>query len=85
MYRNVTQGIKCENQNWIREKVKGTRSCEVLIIIIIIIIISATGIIPKSLSQRLKRLNLHPNTYIQMLTVAILGTCSIVRNFLNYT
>jgi hypothetical protein len=43
------------------------------------IVISATGIIPKSLSQSLKRLNLHPNTYIQILTVAILGTCSIVR------
>jgi hypothetical protein len=49
------------------------------------IVISATGIIPKSLSQSLKRLNMHPNTYIQMLTVVILGTCSIVRNFLNYT
>jgi hypothetical protein len=49
------------------------------------IVISATGIIPKSLSQSLARLNLHPNTYIQMLTVVILGTCSIVRNFLNYT
>jgi hypothetical protein len=49
------------------------------------ILISATGIIPKSLSQSLKRLNLHPNTYIQMQKVVILGTCSIVRNFLNYT
>jgi fructose-1,6-bisphosphatase/sedoheptulose 1,7-bisphosphatase-like protein len=49
------------------------------------IVISATGIIPKSLSQSLKRLNLHPNTYIQTQTVVILGTCSIVRNFLNYT
>jgi hypothetical protein len=49
------------------------------------IVISATGIIPKSLSQSLKRLNLHPNTYIQMQTAVILGTCSIVRNFLNYT
>jgi hypothetical protein len=49
------------------------------------IVISATGIILKSLSQSLKRLNLHPHTYIQMQTVAILGTCSIVRNFLNYT
>jgi hypothetical protein len=48
------------------------------------IVISATGIIPKSLSRSLKRLNLHPNTYIQMQTVVILGTCSIVRNFLNY-
>jgi hypothetical protein len=49
------------------------------------IVISATGIIPKSLSQILERLNLHPNTYIQMQKVVILGTCSIVRNFLNYT
>jgi hypothetical protein len=49
------------------------------------IVISATGVIPKSLSQSLKRLNLHPNTYIQMQKVVILGICSIVRNFLNYT
>jgi hypothetical protein len=49
------------------------------------IVISATGIIPKSLSQSLKRLNLHPNTYIQMQKVVIFGTCSIVRNVLNYT
>jgi hypothetical protein len=49
------------------------------------IVISATGITPKSLSQSLKRLNLHPNTYIQMQKVVSLGTCSIVRNFLNYT
>jgi hypothetical protein len=49
------------------------------------IVISATGIIPKSLSQSLKRLNLHPNAYIQMQKVVILGTCSTVTNFLNYT
>jgi hypothetical protein len=49
------------------------------------IVISATVIIPKTLSQSLKRLNLHPNTYIQMQKVVIFGTCSIVRNFLNYT
>jgi uncharacterized membrane protein YkvI len=49
------------------------------------IVIAGTGIIPKSLSQSLKRLNLHPNTYIQMQKVVILGTCSVVRNFLNYT
>jgi hypothetical protein len=48
------------------------------------IVISATGIIPKSLSQSLRRLNLHPNTYIQMQKVVTLGTYSIVRNFLNY-
>jgi hypothetical protein len=48
------------------------------------IVISSTGVIPKSLSQSPKRLNLHPNTYIQMQKSVIFGTCSIVRNFLNY-
>jgi hypothetical protein len=48
------------------------------------IVISSTGVIPKSLSQSPKRLNLHPNTYIQIQKSVILGTCSIVRNFLNY-
>jgi hypothetical protein len=47
-------------------------------------VISSTAVIPKSISQSLKRLNLHPNTYIQMQKSVILGTCSIVRNFLNY-
>ena len=54
------------------------------------------GVIPKSLLQSRKRLNLHPNTYtytyiyiyiyiyIQMQKSVILGTYSIVRNFLNY-
>jgi hypothetical protein len=45
------------------------------------IAISSTGLIPKSLSQSLQRLNLYPNTYIQMQKCVILGTCSIVRNF----
>jgi len=48
------------------------------------IVISSTGVIPKSLSQSLTTLNLHPNTYIQLQRSVILGTCSIVRNFLNY-
>jgi len=48
------------------------------------IVISSTGVIPKSLSQSLTRLNLHPNTYIQLQKYVILGTCSIARNFLNY-
>jgi len=52
---------------------------------VISIVISSTGVIPKSLSQSLKRLNLHPNAYIQMQKSVILGTCSIVRNFLNHT
>jgi hypothetical protein len=51
---------------------------------VIPIVISSTGVIPKSLSQNLKRLNLHPTTYTQTQKSVILGTCSIVRNFLNY-
>jgi len=51
---------------------------------VIPIVIPSTGVIPKSLSQSLTRLNLHPNTYTQMHKSVILGTCSIVRNFLNY-
>jgi hypothetical protein len=47
-------------------------------------VILPMGVIQKSLSQSLKGLNLHPNTYIQMQKSVILGTCSIVRNFLNY-
>ena len=64
----------------------------VIIIIIIIImkrkaaqvipiVISSTAVIPKSLSQSLTTLNLHPNTYIQLQKSVILGTRSIVRNF----
>jgi hypothetical protein len=41
----------------------------------------STGVIPKSLSQNLTRLNLHPNTYIEMQKSVILGTCSIVKTF----
>ena len=48
------------------------------------IVISSTGVIPKSISQSLTRLNLQPNTYIQPQKSVILGTCSFVRNFLNY-
>jgi hypothetical protein len=48
------------------------------------IVISSTGVIPKLLSQSLTRLNLHPNTSIHLPKSVILGTCSIVRNFLNY-
>jgi hypothetical protein len=59
-----------------------TEKIIVIIIIIIPIVISSTGEIPKSLSQNLKRLNLYPNTYIQMQKSVILGTCSIVRNFI---
>jgi hypothetical protein len=51
---------------------------------VIPIVISSTGVIPKSLSQSLRGLNLHPNTYIQIQKSVILGTYSIVRNFLNH-
>jgi len=50
----------------------------------VIRIVISTGVTPKSLSQSLTRLNLYPNTYIQLQKPVILGTCSIVRNFLNY-
>jgi hypothetical protein len=51
---------------------------------VIPLVILSTAVIPKSLSQSLKRLNLHPNTYTQIQKSVILGTCSTVRNFLNY-
>jgi len=51
---------------------------------VIPIVISSVGVIPRSLSQSLKRLNMHPNTYIELQKSLILATCSIVRNFLNY-
>ena len=47
---------------------------------VIPLVVSSTGVITKSL----KTLKLHPNTYIQMQKSVILGTRSIVRNFLNY-
>jgi len=50
---------------------------------VILIVMSSMGVIPKSLSQSLKRLGLHPNTYIQMQKSVILDTSSIVRNLLN--
>ena len=40
-----------------------------------------SGVIPKSLSQSLKRLKLNPNTYIQMPKSVILGTCCSVKIF----
>ena len=51
---------------------------------VIPIVISSTGVIQKSLSQSLTRLNLHMNTYIQMQIPVFRGKYSIVRNFLNY-
>jgi hypothetical protein len=51
---------------------------------VILLVISATEVIPKLLAQSLKRLNLFPDMYIQMQKSVILGTCSIVRNLLNY-
>ena len=51
---------------------------------VIPIAISSTGVIPKSVSQSLKRLNFYADTYIPMQNSVIRGTCSIVRNFLRY-
>jgi len=39
---------------------------------VIPLVISSTAVIPKSLLRSLKRLNLHPNTYIQMQKSVIL-------------
>ena len=79
----------------VQEKKDGLKLIIIIIIIITImwkqkaaqvipILITSTGVIPKSLSQSPTTLNLHPNTYIQLQKSVILGTCSIVRNFLNY-
>ena len=43
---------------------------------VIPLVISSTGVIPKALPQRLKRLNLHPNTRKQMQKSVILGACN---------
>jgi hypothetical protein len=51
---------------------------------VIPIVISSMGVIPKSLSESIKRLNLHSIAHTQMQKSAILGIFSIVRNFLNY-
>ena len=50
---------------------------------VIPIVMTSTEVIPKSLTQSLTILNLHPNTYIQLQKSVILGTCSIARNFLH--
>ena len=44
---------------------------------VIPIVISSTGVIPKSLSQSLTRLNLHPNTYIKLNSVVLVRTRTI--------
>ena len=48
---------------------------------VIPLVIPSTGVIPKSLPQSLKTLNLHPNTYTQMQKSVIPGICSIVKTF----
>jgi hypothetical protein len=48
------------------------------------LVISSTEVIPKSLVQSLKRLNLRPNMYRQVQKSVNLATCSIVRDLLNY-
>lgn len=49
---------------------------------IIPIVLSSTGVIPHSLHQSLKLLDLAPQTYISLQKAAILNTCRIVRKFL---
>jgi hypothetical protein len=43
---------------------------------VILLVMSSTGVIPKSLSQSLKRHNTHPNKCIEMQKSVILGRCS---------
>ena len=45
--------------------------------------VSSTGVTPVTITES-KETNLHPNAYTQMQKSVVLGTCSIVRNFLNY-
>lgn len=47
------------------------------------VVISATGVVPKSLSLALKTLDLPQNLNILLQKAAILGTCNTVRKFLN--
>ena len=49
---------------------------------VIPIVISSTGVIPKSLSQSLTRLNFHPNTYTQLQksVIIIIIIIIIIRN-----
>ena len=48
-----------------------------------VIIISSHKVIPNNNNNNNNN-NLHPNTYIQLQKSVIPGTCSIVRDFLNY-
>ena len=52
----------------------------------ILLVISSMGVIPKPPLQSVTRLDLYPNTYVHTTEKksVIFGTCSIVRNFLNY-
>jgi hypothetical protein len=50
---------------------------------IIPIIISTMGVVPITLRQNLKKLSLKENLHIEMQKSVIIGSCSIVRRFLN--
>ena len=63
------------------EEVKGMWNMES--VIVIPIVISDIGLIPNSLFENLRILDLNSNIYIQMQKAVILSTCSIVRKFLN--
>ena len=82
--RQQNQYKELANQIRAMWKQKAVKVIPIKAVKVIPIVIPPTGVIPKSLPQSLTRLNLHPNTYIQIQKSVILGTCSIVRNFLNY-
>jgi hypothetical protein len=46
------------------------------------VIVSATGVIPKQLHKALEMLGLKPNTYLELQKAAMLGTCRLVRKFM---
>ena len=50
---------------------------------IIPIIVSSTGVIPKTLHDSLKTLDIHPQTYILIQKAVIINTCRLVRKFLS--
>lgn len=58
-------------QMWRMEKVE-----------VVPIIISSTGLVPKTIHEGLTKLGLHKNTYVDIQKAAILGTCHLVRKFL---
>lgn len=52
-------------------------------VLILPLILSATGVIPRSLKANLVKLGIHHSVMTIMQKAALLGTCSVVRSFMN--